>query len=165
MEYFFEHIDELQRVGIVGLLFGAGNPGSTTATDSTSDGVTNGGVICTQDGSSMGPICNDHVSTLPDDDGGYLRLAAMRYFLMGAQPVDVVAEQRVLPPLPTCWFYGFMPHVGFLHSKIKHVMHGDDYRGMIYSFTNPVEGPAPFLCAGDVLEPDKILRISFQKLS
>jgi hypothetical protein len=35
---------------------------------------------------------------------------------------------------------------------------------MIYSFTNPVDGPAPFLCTGDVLEPDKILRVFFEKL-
>jgi hypothetical protein len=44
-------------------------------------------------------------------------------------------------------------------------MHGDNYWGMFYSFTNPVAGPTPFLCPCDVLEPDKVVRIPLKKLS
>jgi len=80
VEYFLSHVDELRQAGIVGLLFGAGNAGSTVNVDGKHDGVTNPAPICTQEGTSGPPICNDHPSSLPDDDGGYLRLAAQRYY-------------------------------------------------------------------------------------
>ena len=75
-EYFFAHIPELQQAGIIGLLFGAGNGGSTTHTDATTDGTTNPASICNSDGLSSGTICNNHTSTYPDDDGGYIRIQA-----------------------------------------------------------------------------------------
>lgn len=79
-EYFFGHVDELARAGVIGLLFGAGNAGSTTDTDDRADGVTNPAPLCTSDGLSTGQICPDHVSAVSDDDGGYLRQAAAAYF-------------------------------------------------------------------------------------
>jgi hypothetical protein len=36
---------------------------------------------------------------------------------------------------------------------------------MIYRFPNPLAGPTPLLCPGDVLEPDKVLGILLKKLS
>jgi hypothetical protein len=80
VEYFFSHIQELQSAGIVGLLFGRTNDGATHFWDYASDGVTNPAPICTTDGSSIGLICNNHRSIHADDDGGYLRLAAQRYY-------------------------------------------------------------------------------------
>jgi hypothetical protein len=78
-EYFFHHVGELGRAGVVALLFGKGNP-STTHTDFEGDGVTNPPSTCSSDGTSGPPICNDHPSHYPDDDGGYLRIQARRYY-------------------------------------------------------------------------------------
>jgi len=86
-EYFFGHIGELARSGIVGLLFGSGNGGSTVNTDGVNDGVTNPASICTSDGASNGQACNTHVSTVSDDDGGYLRMAGQQYYAAGAYPL------------------------------------------------------------------------------
>jgi hypothetical protein len=41
--------------------------------------VTNPSSFCTGDGMSSGTICNVHASTISDDDGGYLRMAAAAY--------------------------------------------------------------------------------------
>lgn len=79
-EYFFGHIGELQQAGIIGLLFGAGNGGSTVHTDGNGDGVTNPASFCTRDGLSSGQICNNHTSTVSDDDGGYIRQQAQAYY-------------------------------------------------------------------------------------
>jgi len=87
VEYFLDHVAELRQAGIVGLLFGAGNGGSTVNTDGKHDGVTNPAPICIQEGTSGQPICNNHASTVPDDDGGYLRLAAQRYYAAGPLPL------------------------------------------------------------------------------
>ena len=78
-EYFFHHIVELKAVGIVALLFGRGNPG-TTHTDDQRDGVTNPASFCTSDGVSGPQVCNAHVSHIADDDGGYLRIRARAYY-------------------------------------------------------------------------------------
>jgi hypothetical protein len=83
VEYFLDHVPELRQAGIVGLLFGAGNPGSTVNADGKHDAVTNPAPLCTREGTSGPPICNDHASTVSDDDGGYLRLAAQRYYATG----------------------------------------------------------------------------------
>ena len=80
VEYFLAHPDELVRAGIVGLLFGGGNAGTTSPMDAEHDGVTNPPPHCTGDGMGGGTICNDHVSTSPDDDGGYLQQAAAAYY-------------------------------------------------------------------------------------
>jgi hypothetical protein len=79
-EYFFAHIAELQQVGIIGLLFGAGNGGSTTQTDAMNDGITNPASLCNSDGLSSGTICNNHPSSYADDDGGYIRLQASTFY-------------------------------------------------------------------------------------
>lgn len=79
VEYFFSHLEELRDAGVIGLQFGAGNPGSTDHWDARNDGVTNPAAICNTDGSSSGSICNDHVAAHADDDGGYLRLQAAAY--------------------------------------------------------------------------------------
>jgi hypothetical protein len=79
-EYFFAHIPDLINAGVIGLLFGRGNAGSTTNTNDKGDGVTNPTSFCTTDGTSSGTICNNHASTSSDDDGGYLRMAATSYF-------------------------------------------------------------------------------------
>jgi hypothetical protein len=80
VEYFLDHVDELRAVGVVGLIFGRGNGGSTTNTDDKKDGVTNPPPTCTTDGLSSGQVCAERESSQPDDDGGYLRLAARRYY-------------------------------------------------------------------------------------
>ena len=80
VEYIFSHVQELIDVGIIGALFAPGNAGSTSYGDARDDGVTNPPSICNSDGSSSGPICNDHASTVADDDGGLLRLLAEQYY-------------------------------------------------------------------------------------
>ena len=80
IEYFFGHVRELIKVGIVGLLFGGGADGTTSNSDDRGDGVTNPPAFCTTRGTSEGQVCNDHASEVADDDGGYLRLAARRYY-------------------------------------------------------------------------------------
>ena len=97
-----EHIDELRQSGIVGLLFGAGNVGSTlNAGGPNQTTAANPASMCTTDGSSGPPICNDHVSTSTDGDGGYLRMAAQRYYASGPLAVGrqgTTPSQPVAPP-------------------------------------------------------------------
>src|SRR5947207_13929215 len=71
---------ELQQVGVIGVLYGAGAGGPTTNTDDKADGVTNPASFCTTRGVSSGQVCNNHTSSVSDDDGGYLRLAATDYY-------------------------------------------------------------------------------------
>jgi hypothetical protein len=80
VEYLLSHVGELVQTGVIGLLFGAGNAGSTTQTDDQGDGVTNPASFCTTDGVSSGSICNNHTAVWADDDGGYLRLTAGSYY-------------------------------------------------------------------------------------
>jgi len=80
VEYFLSNPGELVSAGVIALLFGRGNGGSTTYTDDKADGITNPGSFCTTDGISSGTVCNTNVSTSSDDDGGYLRMAAGAYF-------------------------------------------------------------------------------------
>ena len=80
VEYFLSHPAELVAAGITGLTFGAGNPGDTTPMDTDDDGVTNPPAICTTNGMGGGQICNNHTSTVSDDDGGYLRMAGAAYY-------------------------------------------------------------------------------------
>jgi hypothetical protein len=86
-EYFFSHLSELAQSGIIALLFGAGNGGSTVHYDGMNDGVTNPTSFCTSDGISSGQVCNNHTSTVSDDDGGYLRMQAQQYFAGGGYPI------------------------------------------------------------------------------
>jgi len=112
-EYIFGHVQELMDAGIIGALFGAGNAGNTTYGDSKKDGVTNPPVICVTDGVSSGQICNDHPSSVADDDGGFIRMMGQAYFqnplpltraaaasrasLRAGQPAAVAAPVPVAP--------------------------------------------------------------------
>ena len=71
---------ELVHAGVIALLFGAGNGGSTVNSDGKRDGVTNPAPTCNQDGTSGEQICATHVSHVADDDGGYLRMMATAYY-------------------------------------------------------------------------------------
>jgi hypothetical protein len=79
-EYIFSHISELIQAGIVGVMFAPGNSGSTSYTDTMKDGVTNPSSFCTTDGTSSGQICNTHVSSVADDDGGFIRTFGHAYY-------------------------------------------------------------------------------------
>lgn len=79
-EYIFGHVPELVQAGIIGALFGAGNSGSTSYADAMKDGVTNPAPICTTSGTSSGQICNNHTSSVSDDDGGYIRVSGQAYY-------------------------------------------------------------------------------------
>ena len=77
-EYFLEnypsnrHIVQWSQAGVVGLLFGGGAVGCTVHKDNAKDGVTNPAPV---------PGNKGETSTFPDDDGGYLRLRAGKYYL------------------------------------------------------------------------------------
>jgi hypothetical protein len=79
-EYFFGHPQELIDAGVIAVLYGRGNGGSTTNTDDKNDGVTNPASFCSTDGTSSGSVCNNHAATVADDDGGYLRMMAAAYY-------------------------------------------------------------------------------------
>jgi hypothetical protein len=80
VEYIFNHIPELIQNGIVGAMISPGNAGGTTWGDVMKDGVTNPPPFCTSDGISSGEICNNHESSVPDDDGGYIRMMGDTYY-------------------------------------------------------------------------------------
>ena len=80
VRYFFHHVHELVRTGVIGLLFGAGNGGSTVNFDGKRDGVTNPEPTCNHDGTSGAKVCASHVSHVADDDGGYFRMMSRSYY-------------------------------------------------------------------------------------
>jgi hypothetical protein len=104
-EYFFGHMDELAQAGVIGLLFGAGNGGSTVNADGMNDGVTNPASLCPSDGVSSGQVCNTNTSTVSDDDGGYLRMAGQQYYANGGYPLTgsspATATNTPIPPTAT----------------------------------------------------------------
>jgi len=104
-EYFFGHMDELAQAGVIGLLFGAGNGGSTVNADGMNDDVTNPASLCTSDGVSSGQVCDTHTSTVSDDDGGYLRMAGQQYYANGGYPLTgsspATATTTPIPPTAT----------------------------------------------------------------
>jgi len=70
-------ISQLAQAGVIGLLFGAGNGGTTQNYDAAGDGVTN-----------PGPINgNTRTSSYSDDDGGLLRMNVGNYYKSGATPL------------------------------------------------------------------------------
>jgi hypothetical protein len=72
-----EAMSALAEAGVIGLLFGAGNSGTTDNFDAAGDGVTN-----------PAPINgNSQVSSYADDDGGLLRLNVGNYYRSGATPL------------------------------------------------------------------------------
>jgi len=98
VEYIFGHIPELIQAGIIGALLGPGNAGNTSYGDARHDGVTNPPAICVSDGISTGQICNDHPSTVADDDGGYIRMAGQAYY---QNPVTLPGAIGARLPRPT----------------------------------------------------------------
>ncbi len=103
-EYFFGHMDELAQAGVIGLLFGAGNGGSTVNADGMNDGVTNPASLCMSDGVSSGQVCDTHTSTVSDDDGGYLRMMGQQYYTGGGYPLGgspPTATNTAVPPTAT----------------------------------------------------------------
>jgi hypothetical protein len=78
-EYILGHVADFARAGVVAVLFGPGN-GGTNVSDEAHDGITNPAPIT----SYQCDRCNTHVSTYPDDDGGYLRLFVGAYYKAGA---------------------------------------------------------------------------------
>ncbi len=77
-EYILGHVADFARAGIVGVLFGPGNFG-TSVDDAAHDGVTNPAPITSFECNR----CNNHVSIYADDDGGYLRLFVGAYYRHG----------------------------------------------------------------------------------
>ncbi len=73
-EYIMNHISDFAKAGIIAVLFGPGN-GGTTNIDTMKDGVTNSAPISSYECTH----CNTHVSTYADDDGGYLRIFIGQY--------------------------------------------------------------------------------------
>ncbi|MHB1011185.1 MAG: hypothetical protein ACYC1E_18620, partial [Propionibacteriaceae bacterium] len=69
--------------GVIGMLFGAGQADQTHPWDQAADGVTNGGNVANY-GSTQGAT----VSTLSDDDGGYLRIRVGNYYTQGVLPLS-----------------------------------------------------------------------------
>jgi hypothetical protein len=71
-------ISALAQAGVVGLLFGSGQPGTTANYDAAGDGITN-----------PAPLNgNSAVSAYADDDGGLLRLNVGKYYSSGATPLQ-----------------------------------------------------------------------------
>jgi hypothetical protein len=84
-QYFLSHPSQLTAAGVAAVLFGRGNAGSTTITDSDHDGVTNPAAPCTSAGGAS--VCADHHSTVGDDDGGYLRRSGALYYWAHPAPL------------------------------------------------------------------------------
>lgn len=76
--YILGHVGDFARAGIIGVLFGPGN-GGTSIDDAAHDGVTNPAPIS----GFQCAACDTHISTYPDDDGGYLRLFVGAYYQHG----------------------------------------------------------------------------------
>ncbi|HZU66478.1 MAG TPA: hypothetical protein VFA09_04300 [Ktedonobacteraceae bacterium] len=68
-EYILNNVASFATAGVIAVLFGPGN-GGTMNIDAMHDGVTNPGPISTYECNN----CNNHTSSYPDDDGGYLRI-------------------------------------------------------------------------------------------
>ena len=96
-QYFIGHASDLHAAGLIAVLFGAGNACQTTNTDVDGDGVTNNGGVPTTDVLGGCNACNTNVSTVSDDDGGYLRMAAGAYYATASTPPPATRYQP-LPP-------------------------------------------------------------------
>lgn len=73
-EYILNNVASFAQAGVISVLFGPGNNG-TINVDAMHDGVTNPAPISTYECN----LCNTHVSSYPDDDGGYLRIFVGQY--------------------------------------------------------------------------------------
>ena len=75
-EYFLAHPGQLTAAGIVAVLFGKANAGQTNYWDEKGDGITNPAPV----NSWQCNLCNNHTSTVADDDGGFLHMAVGAYY-------------------------------------------------------------------------------------
>ncbi|HLZ25291.1 MAG TPA: hypothetical protein VKQ30_24485 [Ktedonobacterales bacterium] len=91
--YILGHVADFARAGVIGVLFGPGN-GGTTINDDAHDGVTNPSPIA----GFQCDLCNTHISVYPDDDGGYLRLFVGAYYRHG--PLSLANPGAWTPPGP-----------------------------------------------------------------
>ena len=96
-QYFIGHASDLHAAGLIAVLFGAGNACQTTNTDADGDGVTNNGGVLTTDVLGGCSACNINVSTVSDDDGGYLRMAAGAYYATASTPPPATRYQPLSP--------------------------------------------------------------------
>ncbi len=94
-EYFLAHPTQLTAAGIVAVLFGAGNAGQTSYMDAKGDGVTNPAPV----NSWQCSMCNNHPSTVADDDGGFMRVAVGAYYSGSA--LCTSASASASPPSPS----------------------------------------------------------------
>src|SRR5206468_7133136 len=79
--------------------------GNSTHTDAMNDGTTNPASFCTTDGTSSGQICNNHTSTVADDDGGFIRMSGQTYYqnpvALGGGPPPATATATATVPAAT----------------------------------------------------------------
>ena len=73
-EYILSNVSSFASAGVIAVLFGPGN-GGTMNTDAMNDGVTNPAPVVSYECN----MCNNHTSSYPDDDGGYLRIFVGQY--------------------------------------------------------------------------------------
>ena len=73
-EYILGNVPSFATAGIIAVLFGPGN-GGTMNIDAMHDGVTNPAPIASYECN----LCNNHASSYPDDDGGFLRIFVGMY--------------------------------------------------------------------------------------
>ena len=81
-EYILGHVADFVHAGVIGVLFGPGN-GGTSVQDVRGDSITNPAPINTYECN----LCNNHPSTYADDDGGYLRIFVGQYYKSGSYPL------------------------------------------------------------------------------
>lgn len=100
--YFISHAADLFSAGLIAVLFGAGNNCQSSYTDAMNDGVTNNSGAPTTDLAGYCNACNTHVSTWPDDDGGYLRIFVGLYYNNAASLGGVIVGD----PAAASWAAG-----------------------------------------------------------
>ncbi len=145
-EYFLGHTADLYSAGLIAVLFGAGNPDQTTPYDTTGDGVTNNGGAPTTDSAGGCVACNTHVSTVADDDGGYLRQFVGAYY-KGPAPGPPGGGYSILTSFGGIYSFGSARYYGNLIDHgypgpakgLAGMPRGDGYQiltsfGGIYSF-------------------------------
>lgn len=92
-EYFFARPQDFVDAGVIAIMFGAGAAGTTTFSDAQNDRITNPRPKCRRHGGEG--RCSDRRSNVPDDDGGFLRAAAMAYL---RDPVALPSHAAVPGP-------------------------------------------------------------------